>query len=271
MTVVADNASDTSTSETTRRQWARWMRLQSFAFCCCTALLVCVVFVGWVIIDAQYPLTAGTFLRYTVKAPYPGKIWDSVLSWDYLGPRLLLITILTLAAIASSVLTILHMLRRTTIRRMMLTVSVLCAWLSLWASYGRLYEWAAMRRMRSALPRFELAADFLSQHWPTEDGSVPEVGAYHAPDRCPNVLLVPKPGRYSIREDFGYQINRSDNGAIRFRLLDSPHRQIEFHPEGSKPTSHSCPLSGNAMTIDEAIRLKNHWYFVRYGGATTVF
>ena len=138
MTVVADNATDTATSETTRRKWARWILLPSFAFCCCTALLVCIVYVGWVIVDAQYPLTAGTFLRYTVKDPCLHIIWDSVRSWDYLGPRLLLFTILAFAVIASSLLMILHFLRRTTIRRMMLTVSVLCAWLSLWASYGRL-------------------------------------------------------------------------------------------------------------------------------------
>ena len=112
-----------------------------------------------------------------------------------------------------------------------------------------------MRRMRSALPRFELAADVLSQHWPTENGLLPETGAYYIPARFPNVLLVPEPNRYPIREDFGPFISRSDKGAIRFRLLDSSHRQIEFHPEGSMPTSYTSPLFGHALTIDEAIQL----------------
>jgi hypothetical protein len=270
MSIVDDNAIDTSTSETSRRKWASWIRLPSFAFCSCTALLVCIVYAGWIIVDAQYPSTANTFLRYTVKDPSPHRIWESVRSWDYLGPRLLLFTILALTLIASSLLMILQFLRRTTIRRMLVTVLVLCAWLSLWASFGRLYEWGAMRRMRSALPRFELAADVLSQHWPTEDGSLPEARAFHVAVRSPNVLWVPKPSRYPIREDFGQFISRSDKGAIRFRLLDSTHRQIEFHPEGSMPTSHTNPLFGTPMTIDEAIQLKDHWYFVRYGGPTTV-
>lgn len=264
MTVVADNATDASTSETSRRKWASWIRLPSFAFCCCTALLVCIVYVGWIIVDAQYPLTAYKFFRYTVEYQRLDIIWDSVRSWDYLGPRLLLFTILTFTVIASSLLMILQFLRRTTIRRMMLTVLVLCAWLSLWASYGRLSEWAAVRRVRSALPRFELAADVLSQHWPTENGSLPEAGAYSVnPDRFPNVLGVPKPRRYPIREDFGPFIERSDKGAIRFRLLDSTYRQIEFHPEGSMPTSYTSPLFSHALTIDEAIQLKDHWYYVR--------
>jgi hypothetical protein len=172
--------------------------------------------------------------------------------------------------IASSLLLILQFLRHATIRRMMLTVLVLCAWLSLWASYGRLYEWGAIRRMRSALPRFELAADAFSQHWPTEKGSLPEIGACYAPTRAPNLLWVPKPAQYPIREDFGPFISRSDKGAIRFRLLDSTHRQIEFHPEGSVPTSYAMPLWGSYLTIDEAIQLKDHWYFVRYGGPTIV-
>ena len=228
------------------------------------------MYVGWIIVDAQYPLTAGTFLEYTVATGRLDLLWDRACSSDHLGPRLLLYTILTFTLIASSLLLILQFLRRTTIRRMMLTVLVLCAWLSLWASYSRLYEWAAMRRVRSALPRFELAADALSRHWPTESGSLPEIGAHWARKRYPNALGVPKPKRYPIGEDFGILINRSDKGAIRFRLLDSTHRQIEFHPEGSEPTSYTDPIYGHTMTIDEAIQLKDRWYFVRYFGPTIV-
>jgi hypothetical protein len=151
---------------------------------------------------------------------------------------------------------------------MLLTVLVMCAWLSLWASYRQLNEWAVLRRAKSALPRFELAAKSLSQHWPTENGTLPEAGDFYAyPEERPDLLLLHGRKGYPIREDFGPMIERSNLGAIRFHLSGAVDCQIEFHPHGSKPTSYSARLSGSTMRLGEAIQLKEHWYLVRYGGS----
>lgn len=279
MTAVAENATDDSPPEAIRRKWPRWLPLPNFAFCCSTTLLVCIAYLGWIIIDAQYPMTIFV-VRYSVGLqqldPDPAVVaygfwdmmWHGVRSWDSLGPRLLLFALLAITVAASSLLMLLQFLRRATIRRMMLIVLAMCAWLSLWASYRQLNEWAVLRRATSALPRFELAADSLSPHWPTENCTLPEAGDFYAySDERPNLLALPGRKGYPIREDFGHIIERSDLGAIRFDLCGATDCQIEFHPDGSKPTSYSTRLSGSKMTLVEAIQLKEHWYLVRYGGS----
>jgi hypothetical protein len=151
MTAAAENATDNSTPETIRRKRPRWLRLPSFAFCCSTTLLVCIAYFGWIIIDAQYATTA-----YVVRSsvglqqldPDPSMVayglwdmmWDCVRSRDSLGPRLLLFAVLAVTAVAASLLMLLQLVRRATIRRMLLTVLVMCAWLSLWASYRQLHD-----------------------------------------------------------------------------------------------------------------------------------
>jgi hypothetical protein len=195
-------------------------------------------------------------------------MWDRVRSWDSLGSRLLLFAVLAVTAVAASLLTLLHFVRRATIRRMLLIVLVMCAWLSLWVSYRQLNEWAVLRRAKSALPRFELAAHSLSRHWPTEHGTLPEAGDFYAyPDKRPDLLALNGRKGYPIREDFGHIVERSELGAIRFDLSGATDCRIEFHPEGSKPTSYSTRLSGSTMRLGEAIQLKEHWYLVRYGGS----
>ena len=195
-------------------------------------------------------------------------MWDGVRSWDSLGPCLLLFALLTITAAIGSLLMLLQFLRRATIRRMLLIVLVMCAWLSLFASYHQLNEWAVLRRANSALPRFELAANSLSDQWPTENGTLPEAGTFYAyPDKHPNLLLLHGRKGYPIREDFGHIIERSELGAIRFDLSGATDCQIEFHPDRSKPNSYSTKLSGSTMTLSEAFQLNEHWYLVRYGGS----
>lgn len=277
MTSLAQNASDDSMTKAARRKWPRWLALPSFAFCGVTTLLVCVAYFVWIIIDAQYSTTAFV-ARYTVGLqhlePAPSAVayglwdmmWDGVRSWDSLGPRLLLFALLGVTGAASFSLMLIQFRRRATIRRMLLTVLVICVWLSLWSSYDRLNEWAVLRRVRSALPRFEIVAKSLSQDWPTENGTLPEAGAFYVyPTRRPSLLFLSAGDGYPIREDFNYLVERSEKGALRFDLTGATDCKLEFHPDGSTPTSYATRLSGARMRVGEATRLKEHWYLVRYG------
>jgi hypothetical protein len=58
MTAVAENTIDDSTPDAICRKQLRWLRLPSFAFCCWTTLLVCIAYFGWIIVVAQYAMTA---------------------------------------------------------------------------------------------------------------------------------------------------------------------------------------------------------------------
>jgi hypothetical protein len=279
MTAGLENATDESKPVAPRRTYPRILRLPSFGFCCLATLMVCISFLGWIVIDAQYPTTVFV-VRYSVGLqqldPDPAvvangiwdKMWGSVRSWDSLGPRLLLFAVLSISFAATFLVMLGHFGRRTTIRRMLMVLLSICAWLSLWASYHQLNEWAVLRRVKIALPRFKLAANFLAQDWPTENGRLPEAGTFYAyPAKHPNLLLLPGRKGYPIREDFGHQIERSDEGAIQFTLAGATDCQIEFHPDGSKPTSYSTSLTGNKMTLREAVQLKEHWFLVRYVGS----
>ncbi len=279
MTAVAENAADNSTPEAIHSVWPRWLRLPSFAFWCSKALLVCIAYLGWIIIDAQFPMTVFV-VRHSVGLQQLdpdtsvvayglwGMMWDGVRSWDSLGPRLLLFVILAITAVTDSLLMLLQFLRRATIRRMLLIVLVICAWLSLLMSYRQVNEWAVLRRAKSALSRFELAANPLSQHWPTENGILPEAGRFYTySDKHPDLLLLHGRKNYPIREDFGHIIEQSEQGAIRFDLSGATDCQIEFHPDGSTPASYSTKLSRSTMTPSEVIKLKENWYLVRYGGS----
>lgn len=277
VTASAQDVTKDSTPEADRRRW-RWVCLPSFALCCLTTLLVCVAHLGWIVIDAQYPHTVFWMqIQVGLQRPdvHPSVVaygfwdimWDGVRGWDSLGPRMLLFAVSAITAVASFVLMLLQFLRRATIRRMLLIVLGLCAWLSLWVSYDKLSKWAVLRRARNALPRFEAAAEPLSQHWPTTHGTLPEAGAFWAyPDKRPNLLLLRARAGNPLCEDFGYKIERSDQGAIRFNLSGATDCEIEFHPNGSKPSSHSSRLGASTVFLREATLLKENWYLVRYGG-----
>ncbi|PQO46082.1 hypothetical protein C5Y93_10930 [Blastopirellula marina] len=278
MTADVENVIDETSAKAGRRKWPSWMRLPSFKFCCVTTLLVCLAYLVWIIMDAQYQQTVFV-MRYSTGLlqldPSPAMVgtgmwdmmWDGVRSWDSLGPRLLLFYLLAIVAVLSSLLMLVQFAHRATIRGMLMVVLVLSVWLSLWVSYDQLNEWAALRRVNIALPRFEAVAKSLSQQWPTENGTLPEAGQFYAdPAKRPNLLLLRGREGYPAHEDFGFIIERSDLGAIRFELSGAIGCNIEFHPDGSRPTSYSTRLSGSKATMREAIPLKEHWYLVRYGG-----
>jgi len=279
MTAIVENPTAEPKPDSNRRRWPRWLYLPSFAFCCSTTLLACIAYLGWIVIDAQYPTTVYVVRLHVgleqvdadpafVAAGFWDMMWDGVRSWDSLGPRLLFFAVLAITAVVSSVLMLVQFLRRGTIRQMLLIVFVMSAWLSLWVSYGQLHEWTVLRRARIALPRFESAAISLSQHWPRENGALPEAGSFYTyPDKHPNLLLLHGRRGYPIREDFGYQIERSEQGAIRFKLSGAFDCQIECHPPGSKPASYTTSFD-STMTLREAIQLNDEgWYLVRYGGS----
>lgn len=263
----ADGTSIAATS--VQQSWRlRIPSFPSFAFCFWTNVLVVLFYITWNIVDAQYHMTL-----YAVRCHIGLKrnaafdsMWILVSSWGSLGPRILLFAILVVIAVASSLAMILRLVPRATVRRMLMLVLVICTWLSLFVSYRPIHEWAVLRRARIALPRFEAAAHVLSRHWPTKDGVLPGAGAFYAyPEDHPDILLLHGNPRYPVRESFGYRIERSDDGTIRFSLYGAIDRQVEFHPGGSRPASYKSSL-GDDMTLQEAVRLDgNHWYLVRYG------
>ncbi len=264
-------------SQPATRWWRSWLRLPSFAVACSITIFVWLAYLCWLILDAQYQMTLFV-VRFHVGLeqldPHPlvvaygfwDMMWDGVRSWGSLGPRLLLFAVLAIAAAASSLLMVVQFMRRATIRRWLVVVFVISAWLSFWVSYGQLHQWAVLRRAEIALPRFKSTAISLSQHWPTENGTLPEAGVFYAyPDKHPNLLLLHGRRGYPVREDFGYQIERSEHGAIRFNLSGATDCQIEFHPNGSEAASYTTSLDSR-MTLRQAIPLGgNQWYLVRYG------
>ena len=254
----------------------KWRPVLSFGTAIGLLLLICAVLVVWPVVDAQYR-TALYWFRVNVGLesievdPLARELglWDRMVraswQWDWLGSRMILLSTLSVLAIAAVVLSLVHVARRPTRRRAILFSLAGVAWFCLWACHGILLDCTVIRHARLALPRFKAAAIPLFGQWPSQGGVLPEAGQFGVvPGRNPNIILIRNRAQYPCHEDFGSIVERSDAGVLRFDLNAAFDGEIECHPRGSVPRSHRT-WSGQESILVESVQLDNDgWYFARY-------
>jgi len=252
-----------------KSSWLRF-RIASFAFGASTTLLACAAVVGWIIVDASFACTVAVVGHYigwqpiepslsALSSGYWDTIWSGLCSWDNLGPRLLLIILLAIVAAVASLVMLYQFLRQITIRRILVILLVFSVWLGVGVSRSHLHEWSIFLRTKNALPRFEQVAEVLHQQWPTEDGTLPEAGSFYVPaETYPDLLLLKGRCGFPIREDFGYLIERSEQGAILFQLCGATEYQIEYHPNLSQPSPYQSRTSRQLKIPRKIVTLKDY-------------
>ena len=260
----------------TRLHWLRrtW-RYPFFAKSWCVHSILLLAFLCWIVIDAQFGMTLFVMRHQSgiESVPYdsakvPIQLWDMMWNglnaWDALGPRLFLFRTLSFLLVASFSLMIVDFARRATIRRMLVFVFSISAWLAIWTCYTDISSWSVLRRANRELPRFESLAQTLLQQWPTKNGTHAETGDYYVSSKNPNVLMLPGRG-YPVHEDFGHEIERSTSGQLRFALSGAADYKIEYHPLGFKPSSYKS-IYGNTLSLQKSEPLQSaNWFLVRYG------
>jgi hypothetical protein len=238
------------------------------------ALALSALFV-WPTVDASY-----RFARYVAKvdlrleritaadpAADSAGITDTMMSranrWGQLGSRVELLYLLYSVAFAATVVMLIYCVRAKSIGRFTALLGIVVCWLVLFSSHSQVEHWSARQQASRILPQIETAAAALTAHWPTKNGHVaPDLDVLVDTHR--NVLIVVGRKSYPIREDFGYLIERSANGTLRFSLSGAFDCNVEFHPTGSRPGAYVNGY-GNPLEATEITRLKEHWYLVRYG------
>lgn len=191
------------------------------------------------------------------------------LHWNGLGKRVL--TLITLCGLgASSTLALLVLsVRRVTARRTVAFFGVLLAWIGFFTTRTAVDEWRTRRQVLSILPRFEQAAATLTDEWPSESGEIPPgVRFLVSAERYPDVLVVrAHRDPYPFHEDFGLRITRGRDGIIRFDLAGAADSSVEYHPNGTQPSSYKSGFGRSSPPVAWVSELKDRWYLVRYGGS----
>ena len=145
-------------------------------------------------------------------------------------------------------------------------IGVVLCWIAIWGTRSPVEHWSDRRRAASLLPQAKTAAAALAEHWPTKSGLVPpDLKVAVDASRHPNDLVVFGRHSYPMIEDFGYLIERSPSGAIRFALSGNDDCQLEYHPAGSQPSPYVNGFRNPSGPPGVIVPLKEHRYFVRYG------
>ena len=261
----------------TRRWWLRWpsFRVSAGILFFCLALLVM-----WIVVDSQFrtafffwQIGIGVIRVEDVVDPAVfvfdawDPIWEGVTKWEYLGSRLFLFTVLTIVSVISAATVLIRAViswrkpgRR---QRLLVVVSLLAAWAAVFVGYDQLIWWSGQHQARSALPRFETAATELRRKWPTEKGSLPEAGDYLAPKQYPSVLLLISDKGNTCHETFGYQVESTEHGGLRFMLNGNCDCNLEYHTPGHRPQSYKG-WAGQTSAVRRVVELKPNWYLVQY-------
>jgi hypothetical protein len=186
--------------------------------------------------------------------------------WDQLGPRVALLFVLYSAACVAIVVMVVFAARHTSKNRVAAVIGVALCWIALWGTRSRVEHWSDRRRASILLPQAETAAAALFEHWPTKRSLVPpDLTVVVDPTLHPNDLVVMGRKSYPMVEDFGYLIERSPGGAIRFSLSGAYDCRLQCHPAGSQPGPYVNGFGNPSGPPSEIVPLKEHWYFVRYG------
>jgi hypothetical protein len=195
-----------------------------------------------------------------------GQMLKMANSWDQLGSRVAILYVIESLGLIATGLLIVTCVRSRSIGRVLAAVVVLGGWFALFASQRRIDEWSTRRRVEHLLPRVEAAAALLQSHWPTRSGQIGPDLRIVMSDRHPNTLIVVGRRSYPFDEDIGYQIDRSPNGTIRFKLAGAFDYELELHAAGSLPAVSVDEFGHQSAPVARADRLDAGWYLVRYAG-----
>lgn len=225
----------------------------------------------WLVIDARLEPTVQLMLQ-TVSTYHPSE-WPEQLqsSTDY-GWRTLAVTLLT-CAVATNVMLLSARLfsgtvRQRNLRAYLIMASLLCLWLGFATGFSDI-AWRAKRvRLTSQLDEYRALAQPLRQSWPRQDGEIPELGPFMAyPVHQPRALVLLTPPQLQQGSAIDI-VERSDDGAIRFHLSGrESDAWIEWHPQGSRPTSFRGGLCED-FQLKHALELTSGWYLVHYAEPT---
>jgi hypothetical protein len=185
--------------------------------------------------------------------------------WDALGLRVTLLLLLYSIALAATVSMLVSCIRWRSSIRVIAVLGICSCWLCLLGTYTWVERWSIRHHASGILPQVEIAAAALKAQWPTKNGTIAPDLHVLVSDEHPNLLFVMGRKAYPIREDFGYLIDRSENGAIRFKLKGAFDCNLEFHPPGSEPKIYLDGFGNESSTVRESTELKKQWFLVQYG------
>jgi len=191
-----------------------------------------------------------------------------------LGPRIALFLFLCAMGITATAWITISCVRSRSTGRLVAVFAACCAWIALIACDTSIQSWSVRRHASGLLPKVEIAASALGDHWPEPTNWSPTKTAQVAPDlevvvsdEFPDALVLLGRRSYPVQEDFGMLIDRSDDGAIRFALRGAAGWNLEWHPAGSEPKTYVDGFGNESSPVAEWMQLKDHWFLVRYGNS----
>lgn len=189
------------------------------------------------------------------------------IKWDSIGKRAMGLWLLFGVGIIATVSMACIAVRKHTVIRIVVFAYVLVAWGLLYGTHIAVDNWRAKRQINAQFGRFEEVGLALHRNWPTESGELPHgIRFFVLPDRYPDVLSLRGPSeKYPFHEDFGRMITRGQSGIIRFDLAAAYDSCVEFHPNGTLPTSYTSGFGNPSPPVASVIPLKKNWFLVRYG------
>ena len=191
------------------------------------------------------------------------------IDWDGQGKRVVGLCVLHAIGLASTAGLVLLTLVRPTSRSTIGCAIAIAAWAALFSTRQAVDDWLLRREVNAILPRFEAAAAELENQWPDEPGIIPPgMRFFVSAERYPDILLLQmRREPYPFHEDFGPTITRGQQGIIRFDLMATWDSCVEFHPNGTRPSAYISGFGNPSPPVESAIRLKEHWFLVRYVGS----
>ena len=209
------------------------------------SLSVLVLMVVWIFVDCRFHAVLGIAVA-DVRFHF---LHDADLRelhhWEFFGPRLLLFAVLSLLALASTVIvfarTVFGSRMERSIKAMLLVTALLAIWLSLFASYDRLWVIAFQHRIVRQKAALRNAVAILSKEWPERNVVLPGLGNYEISDLGPNILFIEFPvmgwdSLTSCRQRFG-PIRRGEQGDISFAVESRPECLVHKMGGGRLPES----------------------------------
>jgi hypothetical protein len=247
--------------------WAFW-GLWGLSALSLTALVV------WLFADASSPITLDAIdwlVRFSLgridRTSFERELYGLAFAWSKLGWRVAYVCLLSLAAVAFFTLATVFWLRSPGRARRTFPMLALFATAVASAASVEELEWAAIKYHTSAeLPRFQVAANYLSAHWPISREAVPNVGTVLPHPRNLNRLIVLSAvgsGVYSVRQTFGPWIERHGESAqLWFSLSGPPDCWAVFCP-AEAPPAESERMGTQDRPFWRCEPLQPGWYLVR--------
>ncbi|MCA9017028.1 MAG: hypothetical protein KDA77_16980 [Planctomycetaceae bacterium] len=251
-----------------------WFNFSSFTVVFCILL-----FASWAATDASYRLgiyKAGIATRLLpIRSTDPEMIEAMGITdvmrqikWDSIGKRVISIYVLLSVGIFATFIVFFLALRRLTLKRSIVCMALLAAWLLLYWGQNTLNYGCTQRQIMSIFPQFEQVGMALHRQWPTESGEIlPGKKFFVWPEKYPGVLAIPRgiEGAYPYYEDFGFNITRGETGIIRLELAGAYDFIVEFYPNGTTPTQYVSGFGNPSSPVASVTSLSKKWFLVRYG------